>query len=188
MKIIERTETLYHRYPQQTNPQPVCIEINPEAGTIAAEVNAEIGNAVPTDVWHNRILRYTLNNILTIKAINELMAQILPLAERITAGHTEKWDGNNYVGKLDDDAQEASNEIERICDDIGDNPTDLQLVWDGNFLASDVEEAASPDATEADIAASIKKIEEAAEAEGAIINIDLEEEIKTRQRYNQENK
>ena len=44
-------------------------------------------------------------------------------------GHTIDWDGNNMVGRLDDDAQEASEEFERLIETSLYSDNDCVSVW-----------------------------------------------------------
>jgi len=117
MRIIKTTSSIYRQYDGQCQPQPCYIEIDLERDTIEASYNAEIGNAVPMEVWHGLRRRYEIPCIFPATA-DELMAELLPLAERMAAGYECVWDGNNYIGELTDDAQAASDEIERICQEV----------------------------------------------------------------------
>ena len=178
MQIITVEAPLYRKYDRQTNPQPVYLEIDPARETISMEWNAEIGNAVPSAVWHNIILRYTLPITPTVSAADELLQGIAPLAERIIAGHTTEWDGSNHVGRLNADAQAASDELTEIIGDM-DAEDDAQQVWDGDYLYEVVRlvDADTPDEW---IAAKVREIEDEADAQGVVIDIDLREEMESR--------
>ena len=117
MDIIKTTSSIYRHYDGQCQPQDCYIEIDLDHSNIEASYNAEIGNAVPMAVWHNRIRRYEIPCIFPATA-DELMKELLPLAERMAVGYERVWDGNNYVGRLTEDAQAASDEIERICQEV----------------------------------------------------------------------
>jgi hypothetical protein len=105
----------YRQYPGQLQPQPGYIEL--DGNSVTADYSGEIGNAVPADVWHNRRLRWYINGAMAGSDINNLIDEITPLLEIVHAGHDEDWDGSNWVGVLTDEAQEASEQIERICAD-----------------------------------------------------------------------
>ena len=117
MRIIKTTSSIYCQYDGQCQPQDCYIEIDLDNSKIEASYNGEIGNAVPMAVWHNRISRYEIPCIFPATA-DELMKELLPLAERMEAGYESIWDGSNYVGSLTEDAQAASDEIERICQEV----------------------------------------------------------------------
>ncbi len=115
MKIVCPTErtALYHRYQGQTNRQPVIIQIDPIQDTLSIDYNAEIGNAVPTAVYHGRIRRFTLAQVPTADAARELLEQIYSLAMEVSAGYSEEWDGSNMIGKLTPHAEAVEQAIER---------------------------------------------------------------------------
>jgi hypothetical protein len=65
------------------------------------------------------------------KTLHRLLTGKLPgLLERVHAGHSVEWDGSNHVGRLDDDASAARDEIERILDGLDDD--DRAQVWDAD--------------------------------------------------------
>ena len=131
MKITKPESYLYHKYPTQLQPQPTYIELDPEAETLRADWDSEIGNAVPVAVWHGRICRYTLPSAyLRAEAIAWFMDEIAPYAQRVCDGYSGRWDGSNYVGELDDDAREAEEVIYRILDDQMDDEGDCIQVWE----------------------------------------------------------
>ncbi len=106
---------LYGRYDGQTQEQPAYIELDLEDKTLSADWNGEIGNAVPMDVWHGLRRRYHIPCLVADEA-NALMEEIAPLCERVVAGSEIVWDGNNWVAKLNEDAEDAEMEIDRMCE------------------------------------------------------------------------
>ncbi|GHG33221.1 hypothetical protein GCM10018777_56690 [Streptomyces albogriseolus] len=102
---------LFRHYDGQSEPQPAYIELDTQAGTLLADYDAEIGNAVPASVWHGLERRYRIP-ILTADAANRVMQEIVPLAERIVAGTEAEWDGNNTVAVMNEDAKAAEEELE----------------------------------------------------------------------------
>lgn len=115
---------LYHLYPQQLNPQDAYVRLDPEAGELSADWNAEAGNSIPMSVYHGLILRYPVNPYLATDEVNGLMGQLTPLALRVCNGYSEEWDGHNNVGRLTEDAEEASQDIQEICRD--EQPSELE--------------------------------------------------------------
>ena len=79
---------------------------DPEAKPAKLYCDTRDGDGVPMDIWHHRRLCWTIG-ALTADAANALMTEVLPLAERVVAGYSPKWNGSNTVGELDDDAQDA---------------------------------------------------------------------------------
>jgi hypothetical protein len=88
----------------------------------ATEAHSSERGTTTFDRWHCRTLVWsqTLSQGAAVVAdedkLDELAAQLAPLVARVSAGHDTEWDGSNYVGVLDDDAQEASDEIEEIIE------------------------------------------------------------------------
>ncbi len=114
---------LYHRFPGETNPQAAYIEIDPQAQTLVALYDGEVGGAVPMAVWHHRVLRFRVAPTLRGTAIADILEceMVQELAQRICAGHSVHWDGSNRVGRLTDDAQAAAEALQQhLLDSYGD--------------------------------------------------------------------
>ncbi len=122
---IGRTDLHLH-YPGQTQCQPchVAIDIRGD-GELSAEADPEIGGAYPMAVGHGLVLRWTIP-ALRGDAANDLLQRLAPLAQRVVDGSSEGWDGSNRVGKLNDDARAAVEEIESICDAVNGSEV---VVW-----------------------------------------------------------
>jgi hypothetical protein len=121
---------LHCHYSGQTQRQGCYIELNCPNRTLSASYNPEIGNAIPFSVYHGHDQRFGIN-LMRGSTVNDLMEEILPLAQRVVDGYDSKWDGNNYIAKFTDNAQNALDEIEAICDSV---EGDLEI-WDaGDWL------------------------------------------------------
>ncbi|MFL6113244.1 MAG: hypothetical protein ACJ786_18075 [Catenulispora sp.] len=135
VRIIETAseEALYRRYDSQTSPQNCYIELDLREGTLSADYDSAVDNAVPFTVYYGFERRYSIPT-LTGTAADELMRQIAPLADRILADWEEMWNGNNHVAVLGEDAQAAEEEIsaEIGCgaEDRDTDPTEVVTVWD----------------------------------------------------------
>lgn len=109
---------LYCQYPGQHNLQPAYVEIN-EDGFVSADCSGEVGGGIPMHVWHNRTIRIPVpaeaNGLELARVLRE---EALPLLEAIHAGHSIEWDGNNHVGRLDDDARAAAEKLEEMLADV----------------------------------------------------------------------
>lgn len=125
---LEGIIPVYLHYDCQCNAQDAYLELDLD-GTLTADSNAEIGNGVPADVWHGRTLRFNIPNNLTAKGIQDLVQDVKPLLERIHAGHDERWDGNNWIGTLTEDAKAASEELERELE-TSTNIYEEAQIWD----------------------------------------------------------
>ena len=103
---------LLMQYAGQYQPQDAYIEVH-ASGKIYFEYNSEIGNAVPASVWHDTVRRISIPNDLTSNGYAELFESIANALQTIVNGMGERWDGNNWVGTLTDEAQEALNSLEQ---------------------------------------------------------------------------
>lgn len=54
---LKGRKPLYHQYPRQFRPQGAYIEIDTRDGSVMADWNPEIGNAVPSDVYNGAVVR-----------------------------------------------------------------------------------------------------------------------------------
>lgn len=122
---------LYSKYPREFKPQPAYIEMT-EDGDVSADYSGEIGDAIPMYVWNKRTLRWNILPSANGDSLADWLesAEISALLERIHDGHTVDWNGSNYTGHLDDDAQAASDELDRILNGSWALPYDTTEVWD----------------------------------------------------------
>lgn len=134
---------LYHKYPRQCGPQPALIELDCRGeGRLSAGWVAE-RNATSMYVWHRMAVEWSISPSMSRGSILELFdsEEFLACCDRILAGFETRYDGNNYVGVYDEDAQIAIEEISDLIDDAVD-AVDAQ-VWDAeewlfnNFRLSD---------------------------------------------------
>jgi hypothetical protein len=121
VQILALDETdptaLYRHYGGQDGPQDCFISLDLRDGELTADWNGEIGNSVPESVWHGQVLRWGIP-CLTSKAANLFLTEIAPIAQRILDGAEIVWDDHNNVGRLDEQAQTASEEIAAMCEDL----------------------------------------------------------------------
>lgn len=163
---------LHMQYPGQHTPQPAFVQFD-EDGSVSAYVSGEIGNGQPMRVWHQRDLRWAVPGNVNGQALADLLAgAALPLLERVHAGHSVDWDGNNYSGTLDDDATEASDALEQMFDGMQGDESAMVPIWDvsdwlfSNCILSDhwsdqaIEDAAA-------------QLEAAADSEGVYLDGDI---------------
>jgi len=145
---IERVtgSELYHRYPHQTAPQPCYVALDCRTGRMWAAHSGEIGNGVPTDVFHGHVQRWSIPP-LKADAANRLMDSLEALAQRVCDGYKDDWNGRNHVATFDDGhtdecdaecdrehfdtAAGALEDIERTLEQIDDE--DAVSAWDANM-------------------------------------------------------
>jgi len=120
IKKIENLDEIYCRYDRQSTAQPCYVELDCRSGVLTASYNAEIGNAIPMDVYRRHIRQYSIP-LLTPAAVNDLLESLHPLAQRVVDGYTSKWDGNNNIARFTDDASEADGKIASMCMEYGES-------------------------------------------------------------------
>lgn len=171
IKEVEGEFDLYCHYRGQPEVQPCFIELDLEEGTLSADYDGEIGGAVPFNVWHRRAIRWEIP-LMTAEAVNGLMEVVLPLAQRVFDGGEIEWDGRNHVGVYDADAEEAIEEIERIC---ADAESDLE-VWEASewLSAAEDELGVTADSTDEELVALAEGLESEALDEGVILEDTLD--------------
>ena len=103
------------RYPRQSDYQDVYIALDLRDGEMWASYDAEIGNAVPLDVWHGHVRRYPIHT-RSVQDANRLMREVRRVARRVVAGYEDHWNGSNRVARLSEDAQAADDMIAEYLD------------------------------------------------------------------------
>lgn len=127
--------------------------INPDKRTCGVgQESGAPGKGTPAEEWHNLVLTYDIGGG------KEFMSESQPapdgdaleefleseegqdLLDRICDGHDTRWDENNMVGVLDEDAQEAETELLRLITELPDNDIVTWTVsdWLGNCTPSDL--------------------------------------------------
>jgi hypothetical protein len=160
---------LYCRYPGQNDWQRAYIEIDPSSRTLSADYNGNVGNAVPMEVWHHRLLRVSLARPLPAADANALMEQVAPLAATVCDGWSEHWDGHNFVGVLDEDAQAALDQIEQACDEPRYTTYEVWTADDWLSPCSNGELDLSAATTDDDIAALAETLDREAHAQNVLV-------------------
>lgn len=104
--------------------RPAFISLDCKQGVMVAEYSA--CDASTADEWHGHVRRYEISPFATGRQINALFTEIAPLAQQLLDGYESVWNGNNFVAELDQDAQNAEEQIESIISDaymMNDWPT-----------------------------------------------------------------
>lgn len=116
-ELVEKP--VYEHFQGQSQPQPAFISID-ENGKVDADYSGEIGNGVPSKVWHNRTLRVPINPELSAGEIENFLHDdaTTRLLARIVDGHDVEWDGSNHVGSLTDDARDALESLGRLAEGL----------------------------------------------------------------------
>lgn len=99
-----------------------------------AEVHSSERSSTPMDVWHKRVLRWSAYpsegaGVVDPAKLTLLAEKLRPLLEIVAAGHEVEWNGSNHVGKMTEEAEEASDQIDSIVENWEWHSDDWS-VWD----------------------------------------------------------
>ena len=167
------------------------IEIDRD-GTVSLRVRTRYGSGdgTPEDVWHGRRLVFTLASskggacALDVDQLREDLSpgsELALLIDTVRMGHFIVFDGNNYVGRLTDEANDAAYELDSLFDYTSD-----QSVWDAEeWLIGGSSDTYTLDnlgltinATEEEITEAARTLEGSAAADGVILVGDMAEAIR----------
>jgi hypothetical protein len=167
---------LYHKYPRQFYPQGAYIEIDCKNDSVTADYNGEIGNAIPFSVYHGHDRRYGISPSISGNALAELMnsEEFKNLCQRIVDGYSSEWNGNNHVAVLDEDAQEAEEELIELIPSE-DESSDFITVWDVDEYLDAVRGEITADMSDETLAQWVADVEASAENENVYVDGDIEE-------------
>lgn len=174
----EKNAPLYHKYERQSSAQPAFISLDLEDQELRADWNSEIGNGIPMDVYLGHTRRFRIPSDLSKTAINNLLDEIKPLAEKVLSGYESYWDGNNHQARLNDVAEEALEAIERVCEDMEYSHDDRVQTYDveewfeheNGHISNMIEDGMSVD----DIAETLWK--ESQDEAGSNISLDFDKD------------
>lgn len=135
------------------------------------------GDVIPFSEWHKRTLTWGFASrgdcsVIDSDKLRDDLSEggtLRALLERVHAGHSVTWNGNNHVGELDQDGGDAQDEIEQLLSgyDCAYTDHDAPELWHALdwLLTSQSPQSAlddmglSTDATGEQIAAAAKIIE-----------------------------
>lgn len=162
---LTEPDALFCHYPGEHEIQSCHLALDLEDGELTAGYDGNIGGGSPESVYHRRALWIGIPT-LTADAANRLMDEAAPLAQRILDGAEIVWDGNNHVGRLDEDATDALDELAAMCDPTCFSGTDTVAEYDaGGWFGAEgreqvIERLGITAATTDDQIAAIAKAEE----------------------------
>lgn len=121
---------LFCQCPGELTPQAALVFMN-ERGEVTADYRGEVGHSITMYEFHGRLLSWRVSPY----AKGEPLATLLqgaarPLLEAIHEGHAIYWAGSNFRGSLSDEAQQASDRLELLLQDLFEEDADASLsVW-----------------------------------------------------------
>lgn len=110
-KCARKLSDYRYQYPGQFRLQPAYFELTEDSDIVTPEFDSEIGGAIPFSVYYGRDRRYYFDPSINRRDVNRLGRELMPLLERVRAGLSVEWDGNNYVARLTPDAMQAEDDI-----------------------------------------------------------------------------
>ncbi|WP_461367790.1 hypothetical protein [Candidatus Darwinibacter acetoxidans] len=180
---MERTDLLeVDPSSQSLRPQTPYLELDLTSPDNAIHIDTYCQiDGTPISVWHGVVRRYYLSPKTNAEALTtDINAGVFDdLFQRIVDGSEVEWNGSNYVARLNEDAREAEEELEKLLEDYVDESIGL---WDaGEWLqdSSDEDLGVTAASTDDELAKKARELEEEARAEGAIV-VWLEDELKER--------
>ena len=179
---------LFCRYPQQNQPQPGVITIDPEREHITADYSGEIGGGTPMNVWLGHVITLSVSPYVKGDVLADLIEgdEFQALARIVVDEHSIEWDGNNDKGELTAEGRDAEERLQEMLDRLDES--DMAQVWDaGDWLAADTyydhenrewvkigNDKITAKTTDEEIEALAAKLAAEAEAEDAELDGDLE--------------
>lgn len=103
---------VFCHYDGQFETQPAFIFLDIETGEVGADYNSCIGNATTLRAWHNIELHFPINPYTFVKNVEELILDNMNNFQTILDGSSVVWDGNNYVGQFNDEAQKIIEKLD----------------------------------------------------------------------------
>lgn len=129
----------YHRDTQGIT--RTCIDFDPQERTIIVSQEMD-SNSTPMDVWNNHRYQWIVAEWPSETDMRGWLEDNMRRFERIVAGHSIKWDGNNNVGRLTEDAHAAYESITEEIAHIGLGCPPHYEVWSLDLWMEHVEEEA----------------------------------------------
>lgn len=180
---MERTELLeVDPSSQSLRPQTPYIELDLTSPDKPLDIDTYCQiDGTPISVWHGVVRRYCLSPYTNAEDLTtDINAGVFDeLFQRIVDGSEVEWDGDNHVGRLNEDAREAEEELEKLLEDYADGSIGL---WEaGDWLQHNADEdlGVTASSTDEELAKKAKELEDDARAEGAVV-VGIEEHLRER--------
>lgn len=122
--------SLHCLYNSQITSQPCFIDLDLETGNVSAGYNPEIGgNSFPTAVFNGIWRRYAIP-CMTGGSANNLMEELVPLLQTVLDGSIVVHNGQNWVGRLTEEAKTSEYQIENYIDTMSYECIDSAHAYD----------------------------------------------------------
>ena len=182
-EIMERTELLkVDPSSNSLKPQTPYIELDLTSPDNAIHIDTYCQiDGTPISVWHGIVRRYYLSPYTNAEDLTtDINAGVFDeLFQRIADGSEVEWDGDNHVGRLNEDAREAEEELEKLLEEYADGSIGLWDAADWLQDSSDEDLGVTAEASDDELAKKARELEEEACAEGAVV-VWIEDHLKER--------
>lgn len=141
-------------------PCPVHLDLDLEDGVLTFSYRYP-DSGTPESVWNRRRLHIPAA-ALTADFGNEILDQALPYAQRILAGATIEWDGNNDVGVLNEDARAAFDELQNLVAEACDGAPTVSAMQAADWFAEGggpADVGLSADTTDEELTRLVEQVE-----------------------------
>ena len=171
---VEGEDDLYDFDPYRGSSTGAWLWLDCASRTLSCRCASRDRTGMPAGVWHGLALRWQLP-ALTADAANALMEDVADAAARVCEGFERAWDGHNFVGRYNDDARDAQDEISRAIERREPwDPRDVIDPWDaadwlralGGLARQGAELGITADTTDDELDAIAARVEEEAAADG----------------------
>ena len=97
----------------------IILRLDPKKRKVTLTTRShDIGGTLES-VYHRRQHEYRVDKQVDATRFRAWLEKHSDLLRRICDGHTVEWDGSNHVGRLTDDAREASEELQHLLHPAG---------------------------------------------------------------------
>lgn len=164
---------LYQRYPSEHEPEEAYVQLS-EGGVVSAGIASSEG--VPVRVFNNCDLRWGVAPDVIGQVLAEFLrsTDVRGLLETVWYGHDVDWSNGNQVGALDDEAQEAYDELQYLLSEIGESQGETSTVWEVSeylFCSNSLCDVWSSES----LVAAVEAVEADAESQNVFIDGDIAE-------------
>ena len=110
------------------------ILLDTRTGEVWLHERAPHENGVSADEFNGHVRSYQIPNNLTGDGLSKLLgdSDLMSMLFEVCAGATEKWNGNNYVSRLDDSAKDADDRARWFCGELVPESYGCLQPWDAH--------------------------------------------------------
>lgn len=128
-RIRNEVAPMFWQASNEIAPAGAHLELDCETGDVRLGW-ASSGDGVPEPVWYQRTRRYEIPAYVSGSALADCLdsPETTLLLERIYLGVEIEWNGSNFDGNADDDAEMAEDDLTDLLRNLSDHPANIWLV------------------------------------------------------------